>query len=99
MGNLARSAAIIVALVLASCGKQAPPPPPKPNVSVAYPLQRAITDWDDYVGRFEAIQDVQVMPRVSGVIQQVGFREGVEVGKGQVLFVIDQAPFKAALAQ
>ncbi|HEX7849163.1 MAG TPA: efflux RND transporter periplasmic adaptor subunit [Sphingomonas sp.] len=86
-------------MVLASCGKQAPPPPPKPNVSVAYPLQRAVTDWDDYVGRFEAIQDVQVMPRVSGVVQQVGFREGVEVGKGQVLFVIDQAPFKAALAQ
>jgi RND family efflux transporter MFP subunit len=99
MGKVARSAAIIAALVLASCGKQAPPPPPKPNVSVAYPLQRAVTDWDDYVGRFEAIQDVQVMPRVSGVVQQVGFREGVEVGKGQVLFVIDQAPFKAALAQ
>jgi RND family efflux transporter MFP subunit len=99
MGKIARSAAIIAALVLASCGKQAPPPPPKPNVSVAYPLQRAVTDWDDYVGRFEAIQDVQVMPRVSGVVQQVGFREGVEVGKGQVLFVIDQAPFKAALAQ
>ena len=99
MGKVARSAAIIAALVLASCGKQAPPPPPKPNVSVAYPLQRAVTDWDDYVGRFEAIQDVQVMPRVSGVVQQVGFREGVEVGKGQILFVIDQAPFKAALAQ
>jgi RND family efflux transporter MFP subunit len=99
MGKIARSAAIIAALVLASCGKQAPPPPPKPNVSVAYPLQRAVTDWDDYVGRFEAIQDVQVMPRVSGVVQQVGFREGVEVGKGQILFVIDQAPFKAALAQ
>jgi RND family efflux transporter MFP subunit len=90
---------MLAALALASCGKQAPPPPPKPNVSVAYPLQRAVTDWDDYVGRFEAIQDVQVMPRVSGVVQQVGFREGVEVGKGQELFVIDQAPFRAALAQ
>ena len=99
MGNIARSAAIIATLILASCGKQAPPPPPKPNVSVAYPLQRAVTDWDDYVGRFEAIQDVQVMPRVSGVVQQVGFREGVEVGRGQILFLIDQAPFKAALAQ
>lgn len=99
MGKMARSAAMIAALVLASCGKQAPPPPPKPSVSVAYPLQRQITDWDDYVGRFEAIQDVQIMPRVSGTIQSVGFREGLEVGKGQILFMIDQAPFKAALAQ
>ena len=74
MGKLARVAAVIAAFGLASCGKQAPPPPPKPNVSVAYPLQRNITDWDDYVGRFEAIQDTQIMPRVSGVIQQVKFK-------------------------
>ncbi len=99
MGNLARAAAVIAAIVLASCGKQAPPAPPKPNVSVANPLQRNITDWDDYVGRFEAIQDTQVMPRVSGVIQQVKFSEGREVGQGDILFVIDQAPFQAALAQ
>jgi RND family efflux transporter MFP subunit len=99
MGKLARVAAVIAAFGLASCGKQAPPAPPKPNVSVAYPLQRNITDWDDYVGRFEAIQDVQVMPRVSGVIQQVEFSEGRGVGKGDILFMIDQAPFKAALAQ
>jgi RND family efflux transporter MFP subunit len=99
MGNLARAAAVIAAIVLASCGKQAPPAPPKPNVSVANPLQRNITDWDDYVGRFEAIQDTQVMPRVSGVIQQVKFSEGREVGQGEILFVIDQAPFQAALAQ
>ena len=99
MGIIVRHAALIAALILASCGKEAPPPPPKPAVSVAYPLQRSVVDWDDYVGRFEAIQDVQVMPRVSGTIQRVMFREGVEVGAGQVLFVIDQAPFQAALAQ
>ncbi len=90
---------MLVALVLVSCGKQAPPAPPKPTVSVAYPLQRTVTDWDDYVGRFEAVQDTQVMPRVSGTIQSVNFREGVGVAKGQILFVIDQAPFQAALAQ
>jgi len=99
MGKLSKGAAALVAIGLAACGRQAPPAPPKPTVSVANPLQRNITDWDDYVGRFEAIQDTQVMPRVSGVIQSVNFREGVEVGKGTVLFVIDQAPFKAALAQ
>tara|TARA_R110000782_G_scaffold182437_6_gene272679 strand:- start:14140 stop:15216 length:1077 start_codon:yes stop_codon:yes gene_type:complete len=68
-------------------------------VAVSHPLQRTIVDWDDYVGRFEAIQDVQIMPRVSGTIQRVSFREGVKVNKGQVLFVIDQAPYRAALAQ
>lgn len=99
MGKLARVAAVLAAFGLASCGKQAPPPPPKPTVSAAHPLQRNISDWDDYVGRFEAIQDVQVMPRVSGVIQQVKFNEGREIGKGEILFVIDQAPFQAALAQ
>jgi RND family efflux transporter MFP subunit len=91
---------IAVALALASCGRgekeQAPPPP---TVSVAVPLQREINDWDEYVGRFEAIQDVDVTPRVTGQITAVGFRPGVEVGKGQLLFQIDRRPFEAALAQ
>jgi RND family efflux transporter MFP subunit len=99
MGTIRKGIAALAVLVLAACGRQAPPPPPKPTVSVANPLQRSITDWDDYVGRFEAVQDTQVMPRVSGVIQSVNFREGVEVAKGAILFVIDQAPFRAALAQ
>jgi RND family efflux transporter MFP subunit len=58
-----------------------------------------VVDWDDYVGRFEAVQDVEVKPRVSGVIQAVMFREGVEVHKGQALFLIDPRPYRAALAQ
>ena len=98
MGKAAQ-AALAALMVLAACHQKAPPPPPKQQVSVASPLERSITDWDDYVGRFEAIQDVQVMPRVAGTIQRVLFREGVEVGQGQVLFVIDPAPFEAALAQ
>ncbi|WP_375398464.1 efflux RND transporter periplasmic adaptor subunit [uncultured Sphingomonas sp.] len=89
----------MASLALASCANKPPPPPPKPSVAAAYPLQRTITDWDDYIGRFEAIQDVQVMPRVAGTIQRVDFREGIEVKRGQVLFVIDQAPYRAALAQ
>jgi RND family efflux transporter MFP subunit len=68
-------------------------------VSVAHPLARAVTDWDDYVGRFEAVQDVQVTARVSGQITRIGFREGVEVGQGQLLFEIDPRPYRAALAQ
>jgi RND family efflux transporter MFP subunit len=85
--------------VLAACGKTAPPPPPAPNVSVAVPIQRDVVDWDDYVGRFEAVQDVEVRPRISGTVQSILFREGVEVRKGQALFVIDPRPYQAALEQ
>lgn len=88
-----------LALALAACSNATPPPPPPPTVSVATPLQREIVDWDEYVGRFEAIQDVQILPRVSGQITRIGFREGVEVGEGAVLFEIDPRPYRAALAQ
>jgi RND family efflux transporter MFP subunit len=86
-------------VLLAACAKPAPPPPPAPNVSVAVPIQRDVTDWDDYVGRFEAVQDVEVLPRISGAVQSILFREGVEVHKGQVLFIIDPRPYRAALEQ
>jgi RND family efflux transporter MFP subunit len=84
---------------LAACSSGAPPPMPKPHVSAALPLQRDVVDWDDYVGRFEAVQDVEIRPRVSGTVESVNFREGVEVAKGQVLFTIDPRPYRAAAAQ
>lgn len=97
-----RSILIIAGLfALTACGGNGEQqgPPPAPTVSVAAPLQRQITDWDEYVGRFEAIQDVEVMPRVSGQITEIGFRPGVEVGRGQMLFRVDARPYQAALAQ
>ncbi len=95
-----RSAAI-AALMLAAgaCTPPPPPPPPPPHVSAVLPLQRQVMDWDDYVGRFEAVQDVEIRPRVSGAVQSISFREGVEVAQGQVLFVIDPRPYRAAAAQ
>jgi RND family efflux transporter MFP subunit len=99
MGRTKGVVAGVLALVVTACAPEPPAPPPPPTVSVANPLQRVVTDWDDYVGRFEAIQDVQVMPRVSGQVTRVGFREGVEVGRGQFLFEIDPRPYRAALAQ
>ena len=84
---------------LSACSPTAPPLPPPAHVSAALPLQRQVVDWDDYVGRFEAVQDVEIRPRISGTVQKVAFREGVEVGKGQVLFVIDPRPYRAAAAQ
>lgn len=71
--------------------------PPPPNVTVSQPLQRAITEWDDYTGRFEASQAVEIRPRVSGQLTGIHFRDGDVVQRGQLLFTIDQRPFLAAL--
>lgn len=86
--------------LLAGCGGGAPPPaPPPPQVPVANPLQRDVVDWDDYTGRFEAPQDVEIKPRVNGVVTAIHFRDGQDVRQGQPLFTIDPRPYRAALAQ
>ncbi|CAN5214030.1 efflux RND transporter periplasmic adaptor subunit [soil metagenome] len=88
------------ALLLSACGGgQPPPPPPPPQVSVATPLQRDVVDWDDYTGRFESPQDVQLRPRVNGVITAIHFRNGQDVSAGQALFTIDPRPYRATLQQ
>lgn len=73
--------------------------PPPPTVEVATPLVREVSEWDDYVGRFEASRTVEVRPRVSGQVTAVHFTDGAVVRKGQLLFTIDPRPFSAALAE
>lgn len=63
------------------------------------PSEENITDWDEYIGRFEASERVEVRSRVNGYIESVNFQDGDFVEKDQVLFVIDQRPFHAALKQ
>jgi len=96
-----RSAAFPLALVLiiAGCSGQKPPPPPPPTVTAATPLTREITDWDDYTGRFEAPQDVEVRARATGSITRVLFKNGQDVHVGQPLFEIDRRPYAAAYEQ
>ena len=89
----------LAGLLLASCGPSGPEAPPKPHVSVAYPIMKKVIDWDDFIGRFEAIQTVTVMPRVSGAISQILFKNGQDVKAGQPLFIIDPRPFQAAYDQ
>lgn len=71
--------------------------PPAPVVTVASPLVRQISEWDDYSGRFEPSKSVEVRPRVSGAIVAVHFTDGAVVHQGQLLFSIDPRPFVAAL--
>jgi len=68
-------------------------------VVVASPLTQRVSDWDDYSGRFEAEESVEVRPRVGGAIQSIHFKDGEQVKKGQLLFVIDPRPYAAALAR
>ncbi|MDH7640636.1 efflux RND transporter periplasmic adaptor subunit [Sphingomonas oryzagri] len=94
-------ATIATFALLAACskGNQAPPGPPTPHVSVAQPLVRDVVDWDEYVGKFEAPQSVNMSARVTGVVTQILFRNGQDVRAGQPLFVIDPRPFRASLEQ
>jgi RND family efflux transporter MFP subunit len=87
---------VVSALILAGCGgKEEAAAPQAPKVTVATPLVKQIVDWDDYVGRFEAVQTVEIRPRVSGYLMKVHFDDGQAVKKGEVLFTIDQRPFTA----
>lgn len=73
--------------------------PPAPVVTVAAPIQREITQWDEFIGRFEASRHVELRPRVSGQVTAVHFRDGQFVRQGQPLFTIDPRPYRAALAE
>jgi len=92
-------AALSIALSACSGGAESQAPPPPPEVTVATPLTQEILDWDDYVGRFEAIEDVEVKPRVSGYLVGLHFRDGQYVRQGQLLFTIDARPARALLDQ
>src|ERR1700733_3703896 len=87
-------------LVLLSCNKQPPPPESQPPpVTIAKPVQRQIVEWDYYTGRTAAVESVDVRPRDSGYIDNVTFRAGDSVNKGDLLFVIDPRPYQAVLDQ
>ena len=73
--------------------------PPAATVDVAEIGSRAITDWQDYSGRLEAIERVEIRPQVSGILTAVHFKDGSLVGKGDPLFTIDPRPFAAEVAR
>ena len=100
---LALGAASVLSLaILAGCsGGQASEggAPPPPSVSIAPVLIKPVSQWDEFSGRIEAIENVELRPRVSGYIDRVNYTEGQEVKKGEVLFTIDARSYRAELAR
>ncbi|WP_442107644.1 multidrug efflux RND transporter periplasmic adaptor subunit MexE [Pseudomonas sp. NUPR-001] len=89
--------ALLAVLVMSACGRtpEAVQAPAATKVSVAKVLEQPINEWDEFTGRLEAPETVEVRPRVSGQIDQVAFTEGAQVKKGDLLFQIDPRPFQA----
>jgi RND family efflux transporter MFP subunit len=92
-------AALSLAALTVGRGKEPPAAPPPQAVTVAQVPEREITEWDEFTGRLEAVDQVEIRPRVSGYIKRVTFAEGKEVKKGEVLFEIDPRPYEADLAR
>jgi RND family efflux transporter MFP subunit len=92
---------LVAALALTGCGDKPPAPAAAaaPPVTVAQPVKRTVTDWDEFTGRFEAVEEVQIRARVGGFVTSVEFRDGAFVKAGDLLYVIDARPFEAVAEQ
>ena len=92
-----------LAAALAGCSEQKPQQAAAataaPPVTVAQPVKRTVTDWDEFTGRFDAVEEVQVRARVGGYVTSVAFQDGAIVHQGDLLYVIDPRPFEAVADQ
>ncbi|HJV71645.1 efflux RND transporter periplasmic adaptor subunit [Ideonella sp.] len=96
------AASVLVFFGLRSTGAQADTPPPAPQatpVSVAAVVQSSVSTWDEFSGRLEAVERVDIRSRVAGAVQAVHFREGALVRQGDLLLTIDPAPYEAEVAR
>jgi multidrug efflux system membrane fusion protein len=93
------SCLFVMAQLLTGCDSKPAVTAAPPPVTVARPLQKSITEWDEYTGRFAAVETVEVRARVSGFIDSVHVNEGQMVKQNDLLFVIDQRPYQIAIEQ
>src|SRR5262245_42338232 len=90
---------VLVFAALSAGAAYAQETPPPPQVSVAKPVVRDVVDNDDFIGRFQAAEQVSIRSRVGGYLQSINFKDGQLVKAGDELFEIDQRPFITALNQ
>jgi RND family efflux transporter MFP subunit len=92
---------VLLTVALMGCKSDATPTeiPQPTQVTAAAAIERDVTDWDEFTGRLEAVETVEVRPRVTGYIDGMHFAEGGLVKKGQLLFTIDPRPYRAELAK
>src|SRR2546422_10543285 len=96
--QLMAMAVLSMDLLLTGCGEHASKTAPAPPVvSVVQPVAREVVEWDEYIGRLESPETVEVRARVSGYLDKVHFKEGKEGKKGDLLFTIDRRPYRADL--
>ena len=95
--NAQRIAMAVLAMgaMLTGCGKHPSKTAPPAVVSVIQPVARDVIEWDEYIGRLESPETVEIRARVSGYLDKVHFKEGKEVKKGDLLFTIDRRPYQA----
>lgn len=94
-----RALYLVFFALLSGCGGQSPPPFPPPEVSIATVRPRLVADWDDYTGRVQAVDTVEIRPRVAGYLSGVHFVEGALVEKGALLFTVDDREYLAAVEE
>jgi len=87
----------VLGLMLNACNQNQPAAPPPPQVTVSKPVVKNIVEWDEYTGRLEAVDTVDVRARVSGYLESIHFKDGQTVKAGDLLFVIDPRPYQAEL--
>jgi RND family efflux transporter MFP subunit len=92
-------ASLSVLLSASAAIAQGPPPADPPPVTVAKPVMKDVQDMDEFIGRFEGIQRVEVRARVQGYLDKIHFTDGALVKAGDPLFTIDQRPYKLAVEQ
>ena len=97
--SLRLTATAFIVFMLASCGETPQTPPPPPPVTIAKPIKQKVVDRDEYVGRFIAVDSVEIRARVSGYLDSIDFNDGQIVKKGDLLFTVDKRPFQNAVDQ
>ena len=90
--------ALVAALAASGAASAQTTTPAPPTGTVSPPLQKEITEWDQFTGQFQAVDFVEIRARVAGYLTEIHFQDGQTVKKGDLLFVIDPRPYEAALA-